>query len=105
MKKLLVILAICALLILASCVPASKISDIKNNPDKFLGEKITLEGAVKNPIKLGQLSGFTIVDETGEMPVASDTIPAEGSKVIIEGTLMKEMVIGYYIQVKTLKTL
>jgi hypothetical protein len=55
---------------------------------------------VKNSVKIGSLSGFTLEDETGSISVRSDELPKEGVKVTVSGVLMKDTIFGYYIQAK-----
>jgi len=87
------------LVLLFGCVftPQVKISDIKENPDEYVGEKVMVAGTVENSFKLGKLSGFTLDDGTGEIFVAADRLPKEGSNTIVSGTVMKEFLVGHYI--------
>ena len=87
------------LVLLFGCVlsPPLKISDIEDHPDKYLGEKVMVAGTVKDSFKLGSLSGFTLEDDTGEIFVAADRLPKEGSNTIVSGTVMKEFLVGHYI--------
>lgn len=81
-----------------------KVSDITTNPEKYLGEKVTVSGIVKNSFKIGKLSGFTLEDNDSAILVSSDMLPAEGKNVTVSGTVMKEMLVGYYVLAKEVKT-
>ena len=95
MKKTIFFLMIFSLLLLSGC---TSIKDIKDSPDDFLGETVTVSGTVMNTIKLGSLSGFTLEDADGnKIAVSSKTLPEEGSKATVKGVVMKELLIGVYI--------
>jgi hypothetical protein len=95
MKKIIVIAAILfAVLLLAGC--SAKISEIKK--DDFVGKTVTVSGEVKNTVKLGVLSGYTIADKTGEISIFAKELPKEGKTVTASGVLMKDLIIGYYIK-------
>ncbi|MFH1394118.1 MAG: hypothetical protein ABII71_01740 [Candidatus Micrarchaeota archaeon] len=78
------------------------IADLNKNPDIYLGEKVVLKGNVTKSVKLGKISGFTLVNKDGSIPVSSQLLPPDWREVIIKGTLMKEMLAGYYVLVDEL---
>ncbi|MFP4567481.1 MAG: hypothetical protein ACLFN8_00910 [Candidatus Woesearchaeota archaeon] len=93
--KYLLIFGALSLLFLAGCTQS--INDIKNE-DK-IGDRVVVRGVVDSSIKIGDLSGFVLVDDRDEsIAVASDDLPAEGENVIIRGVLMRDAIFGYYIQ-------
>lgn len=95
MKKLYFILFIVFALVFAGCSQAIK--DVKK--EEMVGKTVTVEGTVKNTIKLGKISGYTIVDQNkDEIGVASQTLPAEGKTISVSGTLIKDTLLGYYIK-------
>lgn len=98
MKQLIAILALA--LLFGCAMSATKIGDIKSNPDKYLGKEVTVSGTVTDSIKLGKLSGYTLEDATGSIKVSSASLPADGSNVTVSGTLVKDSLFGYYIQAK-----
>jgi len=79
------------------------IKDIKENPDTYLGEKVTVKGAVKKSIKLGKLSGFTLEGDNESIFVSSELLPPEDVEVTVEGTVMQELLIGHYILAKDIE--
>ncbi len=86
-------LILCTILLIG-CVPKS-IAEIKN--EQYVGKTVTVNGKVGNSFKIGQLSGYTISDSTGDIGVKSSTLPVEGSEITVKGTLMKDSIFGYYI--------
>lgn len=81
-------------LLIAAC--AQPISEVKNQDN--IGEQVTVSGTVKNSIKIGPLSGYMLEDETGTIGIKSDELPKDGTKKTIRGTLIKDTIFGYYIQ-------
>ena len=85
-----------AALVLAGCA-AQDIDEIKN--EEHVGEKVTVRGSVESPLKIGGISGFTLVDDSGEsIRVSSESLPAENDTITVKGTLMKDTLLGYYIK-------
>lgn len=104
--KLLVLLVASALLLGCTGAPATKISDVKTDPEKYLGEKITLRGTVKESVKLGELSVFTLDDGTGTFAVSSELIPPAGRNATVTGTVMSQnifMSTHYYLLAKDVR--
>jgi len=92
------------LLLFAGCIGDSPtVKDVNDDPDLYLGEKITLKGVVTNSFKFGKLSGFKLKDEGETLLVSSDMLPAEGSEVYVEGTLMRDSLVGYYLLTKDIR--
>jgi hypothetical protein len=101
-----VIYLLFGLVLLFGCIlgPQLTVKDIKDNPDKYLGEKVTVSGMATNSFKLGELSGFTLEDGNSSIFVSSDMLPAEDRNVTVSGTVMKEVIVGYYILAKDVQT-
>lgn len=74
--------------------------ELANSTDKYLGEKVYVRGTVRDSFKLGKFSGFELVDQSGAILVSSQALPREGAEVVVEGTVMKEMFVGYYVLAK-----
>lgn len=83
-------------LLVSGCGTVS-IKDLKENPENYLGKEITVRGIVENTIKIGDLSGFSLREGDYSIAVSSKELPAEGKTVTVKGTVMKELIIGYYI--------
>lgn len=86
-------------LLVSSCGVVS-LKELKENPEKYMGKEIYVRGIVKNTVKIGSLSGFSLTEGNYSIIVRSDELPAEGKKVTVQGTVMKEMLIGHYIYAK-----
>ena len=95
-NNLLIIGMLFTTILFVSCM-ATKITDVKN--EEYVGKTVSVSGIVQNTIKIGELSGFTIKDETDTISVSSESLPAEGSKITVRGVLMKDVLLGYYIKV------
>lgn len=74
-----------------------KISEVKN--EENIGKTVSVKGEVKNVIKIGGLSGYTLEDETGSIAVSSNELPEEGESKSVRGTLIRDTLFGYYIKV------
>jgi RNase P/RNase MRP subunit p29 len=95
MKLTNVLFIILVLSLLVGCT--QKISDIKN--EEYVGKEVSIRGTVQGTIKLGKLSGYTLVDGDGnKIGVSSESLPAEGSTITVKGTLIKGPLLGYYIK-------
>ena len=96
-KKIIIAsIALVIVIIIVFLGTSQKISDIKN--DEHLGEKVKISGIVTNVVKFGNLSGYELMDKSGDkISVAAKKLPMEGDKMIAKGILMKEIFIGYYI--------
>lgn len=83
-------------LLLSGCI-ATSIKNVKN-PDR-VGDTVIVSGTVQNTMKIGELSGFTLEDKTDTISVSSESLPKEGTRTTVKGTLMKDALFGYYIKV------
>jgi aspartyl/asparaginyl-tRNA synthetase len=87
---------ISSLLLISGCM-STMIEDVKSKDN--IGKKVTVFGTVQNTIKLGELSGYTLEDETATIAVSSESLPKEGTEIRVTGILVKDTLLGYYIQV------
>ncbi len=97
MGKSHVVIALClaALLLLAACTQS--IAEVKK--EENIGEKVSVAGTVKDTVKIGSISGYTLKDEAGDsIRVSSKSLPEEGTSVTVSGTLMKDTLFGWYIK-------
>jgi hypothetical protein len=95
MQKLLLCSAL--MLLLFGCTATTPLKGLNENPADFVGEKITVSGTVENPIHLGTLSGYTLVDGNESITVSSQSLPAEGDRITVTGTWMRDTFFGYYL--------
>lgn len=95
-KKIIVLISLLLVsLLLVGCF-AKPVAEIKD--DKFVGKQVKVKGEVSNTIKLGSISGFTLIDDAGDrISVSTSSLPAEGVRVTVTGTLNKDKLFGYYI--------
>jgi len=93
-SKILIVMLCLSLLVLTGCVQS--IVDVKQ--DGNIDEKVTVKGAVENTVKFGELSGYTLIDDTGSIAISSNELPEEGKTKTISGTLRKRPFLGYYIE-------
>jgi len=94
MKKIIMIMAFVLLVFFAGC--SQSIKDVKT--DENIGKVVSVRGTVENTVKIGDLSGYTLRDDSGDtIGVASKALPAEGDTVTAKGELAKAPLLGYYI--------
>lgn len=86
-----------AFLLLFGCAGTTPLKDLEQKPADFVGKKITVSGTVENPIRLGSISGYTLADGNSSIKVSSQSLPAEGKKITVTGTWMKDTIFGYYL--------
>lgn len=85
--------------LVTACAPMS-VSDLAQNKAEYEGKSVSVSGVVKNTLKIGDLSGYTLQDkETDDViAVRSDSLPAEGEETTAKGILIKDTLFGYYIK-------
>ncbi len=88
-----IIILIVLVIFLVACTKS--IEEVKK-PEN-IGKKVTVSGTVKNTFKLGELSGYTLEDETGKIGITSKELPEENTKKTTTGILMRDSLFGYYI--------
>lgn len=95
-RMMILVLAVMSLLIMGCTQTVSEIT----KDDSYLDESVTVKGTAKMPIKIGDISGYTLVDKNEDsIIIADDELPDEGDKVVARGTLKKGILgIGYYIE-------
>jgi len=89
-------------LLLFGCagIGTTPIKDLNDAPQKYVGEKVTVSGTVEDTVKLGSLSGYTLVDEEGNsLRVSSASLPEEERQITVSGVFLKDSLFGYYLQV------
>lgn len=95
-NKYIATVLVIALALLIGCSTQS-ISEVKSEDN--VGKKVMVSGTVKESIKLGELSGYVLEDDSGDkIKVSSDSLPAEGEDITVSGTLIRDTIFGYYIQ-------
>ncbi|HLC47416.1 MAG TPA: hypothetical protein VJI75_06865, partial [Candidatus Nanoarchaeia archaeon] len=89
------------MLLLSGC--ASTVKELKQ--EGTVGDKVSVKGTVveSENIKIGELSGFVLQDETGSLPVQSEVLPAKGDEVSVKGELKRSALFGTYIIAEKVK--
>jgi hypothetical protein len=96
---MIIIILMSFMLIGAGC-RAMRVKEILEDSDKYLGKEVLVQGKVSNTFKISQISGFTLVDLSDskyKILVSSKELPLENKTVTVKGTVMKEILLGYYI--------
>ncbi len=96
-----VICLLAILVVLFGCIQeTTPLKELNDNPGDYLGKEVTVKGTVKESLKLGQLSGYTITDGNVTVKVSSRSLPAEGKEVTVSGTWTRDTIFGYYLLAK-----
>ena len=74
---------------------ATKIGDIKKNPEKFANQVVTVSGTVDESHNLVLVHYYTVNDGSGTIAVVTkDALPKEGAKVVAKGTVNQAFKLG-----------
>ena len=85
------------MLLLFGCIGSTPLKDLEQKPADFIGNKVTVSGTVEDTVRIGQISGYTLTDGTYSIKVSSQSLPADGKKITVTGTWMKDTIFGYYL--------
>jgi outer membrane biogenesis lipoprotein LolB len=91
MKRIIPFLIIAAFL-LTACT--TSIEDLKS--DEYVDEKVTIAGEVQGVIAIGEFTGYSLADSTGEIGVLADKLPEEGDRVRVRGTVKRLPLLNFY---------
>src|SRR5688572_16588503 len=85
-------LALAAALLLSACdyLPFgyTPVKDIVAAPAPFEGKEVRVKGKARDPVQLFGLKMFRVVDDTGEIQVATNgSLPAAGADVAVKGVV------------------
>lgn len=77
----------CALLVLTGCAGVTPIGELLDNPAKYDGKTVRVEGEVRESAGGLGLGAYQVRDDTGTLTVVSESgaSPRTGSKVGIKG--------------------
>jgi hypothetical protein len=70
------------------------IRDIVTAPAQFEGKEVKLKGRVKSTVKLLGVQVYKLQDETGEITVSTNALPAENSEVAVKGIVKSAVIVG-----------
>ncbi|HJR51874.1 MAG TPA: hypothetical protein VJ794_12250 [Gemmatimonadales bacterium] len=85
-----------ALLFLAGCAGVTPIGELLDNPAKYDGKTVSVEGEVKESAGGLGLGAYQVRDDTGTLTVVSETggPPRTGSKVGVKGRFEALITLG-----------
>ena len=85
-----------ALLLLAGCAGVTPIGELLDNPAKYDGKSVRVEGEVKESVGGLGIGGYQVRDDTGTLTVVSETAgpPRSGSKINVKGTFQALITLG-----------
>lgn len=95
MKKIIILLI--SLLLIAGCTNSS-IKKINNDPEKYLGEEVVIDGQINNRFMKFNEWFISVVDPESYILVKSKFDLEKNSNVTVTGILSYDKSIGYYIQ-------
>jgi hypothetical protein len=80
---------------LAGC-ERTKISDINQDPSRYVGKDVTIAGEVTNSFGALNQGAFELDDGTGRMWVVSSGfgVPAQGARVAVTGRIQSGVTVG-----------
>lgn len=85
-----------ALLTLAGCAGVTPIGELMDNPAKYDGKTVRVEGEVKESAGGLGLGAYQVRDDTGTLTVVSETggPPRTGSKIGVKGRFQALITLG-----------
>lgn len=85
-----------ALLLLAGCASVTPIGNLLNNPSRYDGKTVRIEGEVKESAGGLGLGAYQVTDKTGTLTVLSERggTPRSGAKVGVKGTFQALLTLG-----------
>jgi len=71
------------------------VKDIAAAPGPFEGKEVKIKGKAGDPVQFFGLKMFTVVDETGQIPVSTaGSVPAAGADVAVKGVVKSAVIVG-----------
>ena len=85
-----------ALLLLAGCAGITPIGELLDNPAKYDGKTVRVEGEVKESVGGLGMGGYQVRDDTGTLTVVSVTggPPRSSSTITVKGTFQALITLG-----------
>lgn len=83
------------LLVLSGCASVTPIGDLLNNPARYDGKTVKIEGEVREAIGGLGLGAFQVRDHTGTIPVISQSSPPPtGARIGVKGKFESLFTLG-----------
>ena len=88
--------ALAALLLAGGCTRTLSVATLLDDPSRFDGKSVRIEGDVRNPVGVLGLGTYQVDDGTGTIRVVAETggVPRLGSRVGVEGNFRSAFTIG-----------
>ena len=84
-----------ALILLNACASVTPIGDLLNNPARYDGKTVKIEGEVREAAGGFGLGAYQVRDNTGTLPIVSQTSPpTTGSRIGVKGRFESVFTIG-----------
>jgi len=85
-----------ALMVLTGCASVTPIGELLDNPARYDGKTVTVEGEVKESAGGLGLGAYQVKDETGTLTVVTETggPPRTGSRIGVKGTFQALITLG-----------
>ena len=85
-----------ALVLLAGCVSVTPIGKLLNDPSRYDGKTVKIEGEVRNSAGGLGVGAYEVKDNTGTLPVLSQRgdPPPTGSKIGVKGKFQALLTLG-----------
>ena len=101
MKKYIILLLL--ILLISGCANSSSIKKLLDNPDKYVGKEVTIDGTVN--VKMGKYGYpyISVFDRDAYILVQSKFDIEKNSNVTVKGVFSSDKSIGYYIKSRELK--
>jgi hypothetical protein len=86
----------CMVLFLTGCASVTPIGDLLNNPARYNGKTVRIEGEVTNAAGGLGLGAYAVKDNTGTLPVVSQRggPPRAGTKIGVKGKFESLFTLG-----------
>ena len=96
MKKYVILLLL--ILLVAGCNSSSSIKKLLDNPDKYLGKEVTIDGTVSTKMIRSGEPYISVFDKDAYILVQSKFGIEKNTNVTIKGVFSNDQSIGYYIK-------
>ncbi len=95
-RRLRRLMPIAAVIILAGCAGVTPIRDLLNDPSRYDGKTVRIEGEVQGSAGGLGVGAYEVKDETGRLTVVSDERdpPRSGAKVGVKGKFQALLSLG-----------
>lgn len=88
---------VCALFILSGCASVTPIRDLLNDPSRYDGKTVRIQGEVKGSLGGLGLGAYEVTDKTGTLAVVSEEAdpPRSGTRIGVKGRFDALLNLGF----------